>query len=554
MIIFLVCRGQTILRITVLPLVIAALVLAISYAEELRKPQVGLNAQLPALGYELLGDTSLYSLNTTLDQTQLLSELANEELDYLVTTTPLDPVQTNYDVTQIGTITPALIVSFFSETEKISQDEVERLYQHFPDKLLIAKSLAVPGFFWEDWDVTYFATDEVITRVHQDKELVGIIPIQDRVPKVRPVEYEGIFPSASTVLDGRYPLQQNLYLIERMPTRRNRLKQWFTQNFHHQLQLDTANNPYYNPLGVEKKLTAVGDVMLDREVKLAAFEHGWPYLFAQVADHLTKADLAFANLESPIGSRGRFLNMFQAPPEAIESLVYAGFDVVSLANNHSLDYDNEGLFETIEILKEHGIRQVGAGKNILEARSPVIINIDNEVRVGFLAYTETWFCYTREPHNWAATDLLPGVAPAEPGMVIEDVARLQTEADVIVVSFHWGIEYESLPNATQQMLAYAAIDAGADIILGHHPHVLQGIEFYNKGVIAYSLGNFVFDLPDPKTWHSLILDFTLSPDGIRDMTINPAFIQGVQPRLLTDSAKQHGLNYVRQLSSQLLRD
>jgi len=119
----------------------------------------------------------------------------------------------------------------------------------------------------------------------------------------------------------------------------------------------------------------------------------------ETAPFLRSADIAFANLESPIGDKGRFINMFQAPPEAVEGLAFAGFDVVSLANNHALDYHIDGMLETMRLLREYGIAYIGAGRDIQEARSPLIMEVKG-VKVGFLSYTEMWFVHAREPISW----------------------------------------------------------------------------------------------------------------------------------------------------------
>lgn len=242
--------------------------------------------------------------------------------------------------------------------------------------------------------------------------------------------------------------------------------------------------------------------------------------------------------------------MFQAPPEAVQGIAYAGFDVVSLANNHTLDFHIEGMFETMRLLEEHGIDWVGAGQDIHAARSPLIKEIGG-IKVGFLSYTEMWFVYTREPISWQATQDEPGVAPARLETIVDDVTKLRDLVDVVIVSVHWGKEYVHEPTAEQFTLARAAVDAGAHLVLGHHPHVLQGIEFYQHGVIAYSLGNFVFDINLPKTWETMILDFTLSPSGVRDLTIVPAYIFGVQPRILQGSHRDAVYRQIRHYSLKL---
>ena len=139
----------------------------------------------------------------------------------------------------------------------------------------------------------------------------------------------------------------------------------------------------------------------------------------------------------------------------------------------------------------------GWGENIFEARRPRILEIKG-VKVAFLAYTEVGegFTYTRVPHQWAATPELPGAAPVRADFLRQDVKTARGEADLVIVSMHWGKEYDHRPTDFQKALGRIAMDAGADLVIGHHPHVIQGIEFRGRGVIAYSLGNFVFDQGD----------------------------------------------------------
>ncbi|NLM94891.1 MAG: CapA family protein [Firmicutes bacterium] len=302
----------------------------------------------------------------------------------------------------------------------------------------------------------------------------------------------------------------------------------------------------------EVLMMAVGDIMFERKVKGLQLKRGWTYPFEQVAPTLKGADLVFANLECPLGVGGRFLNMFRGEPESVWGLAYGGVDVVSLANNHILDYDNQVLFQTMDILGEAGIGFAGAGRNLAEARTPLIVE-QGGLRIAFLAYTEMWFVYTREPHNWAATDILPGVAPARLDLVKEDVRSARKQADVVVVSFHWGQEYKEEPTQAQYELGRGAVDAGAHLVLGHHPHVLQGVEFYKGGVIVYSLGNFVFDeLRPPLTEESIILQAVLKRGKVEQIDFLPVRIVNCQPRILSSREGRYIIQRIERLSRRLL--
>lgn len=211
--------------------------------------------------------------------------------------------------------------------------------------------------------------------------------------------------------------------------------------------------------------------------------------FRQTADFLSKADLTFINLESPFSDKGRRAEhglVFKAEPEMIEGLVLAGVDVVSTANNHTRDSRSRGVEYTLDWLRQHSIQPVGTGKTAEKAHEGVVV-IRNGIRFGFLAYT-----YDQSNGNWKDVD--DRIAMTDPPEVmVRDVAALKKKADVVIVSMHNGIEYQRKPNKGQIDFARRAIDAGAALVIGHHPHVTQTVENYKDGVIFYSLGNFVFD-------------------------------------------------------------
>ncbi|GAW92404.1 CapA family protein [Calderihabitans maritimus] len=305
------------------------------------------------------------------------------------------------------------------------------------------------------------------------------------------------------------------------------------------------------------QLLAVGDVMLARKVGRLMEEKGLYYPFAKIAARLQSADLTFGNLESPISDRGFPLPRkgiwFRARPETVRALVYSGFDVMSLANNHALDYESPALLQTIEILARNGIASVGAGENLMQARKSVVKTV-NGVRVGFLAYSDMadliwdW----NYPRSMRATEERPGIAPLDEKIILEDIAELRKKVDIVVVSLHWGEEYSDYPTAGQRRLARRLIDAGAHLIIGHHPHTLQGLEVYRHGLIAYSLGNFVFDQNwSLETRQGLILDLVLTPLGIREARIMPIFIHQSQPRIASGEQGQAILEKTVRLSRQL---
>jgi poly-gamma-glutamate synthesis protein (capsule biosynthesis protein) len=237
------------------------------------------------------------------------------------------------------------------------------------------------------------------------------------------------------------------------------------------------------------RLILGGDVMLSRHVGRLARARGdpaWP--FREIAPLFDSADIAFVNLESPFSDRGPRVETgmrFKTEPDMIRGLELAGIDVVSTANNHARDTGSHGVEFTLEWLSRHGIAAAGSGRTADEAHGGAVVE-RNGVRFGFLAYT-----YDQSNGNHRDADLRIAVMDLE--QMRRDVAQLVQRADVIIVSMHAGIEYQPSPNTQQKEFARAAIDAGARVVIGHHPHVTQPWEIYNGGAIFYSLGNLVFD-------------------------------------------------------------
>lgn len=279
------------------------------------------------------------------------------------------------------------------------------------------------------------------------------------------------------------------------------------------------------PAPREQTLLFVGDVMLARGVgaRMKA-EDDWTYPFQKIAPTLRAANLTFGNLECPvsdIGSDRHHLYSFRADPKVIEGLKFAGFDVVSVANNHLYDWGRPALLDTLERLRAAGIRPVGAGANDLEAHYPVLVDLGG-VRIAFLAYVNV------VPREAAAGPDRAGVAWLDSDRVLGDIRFARSLADLVIVSLHWGIEYMTRPEKSQVEFAHRMIDAGADLVVGGHPHVVQPLEEYHGRWIAYSLGNFVFDQKDAATHRGLMLEVTLAGKQISSVrpvpiTIEPSF-------------------------------
>jgi len=299
-------------------------------------------------------------------------------------------------------------------------------------------------------------------------------------------------------------------------------------------------------------IVAVGDIMLGGTAQEVLQKQDYNYPFKNMTPLLSHADIVIGNLEGPLTSIcNSSMNLdkkyvFRSPAEKVApALSKAGFNMLNLANNHILDYGVEGMNDTIDALKSHNIRSVGAGRNISEARDGTIMTTSRG-KLGFLSYSLTF------PESFWATADKPGTAFGHQQQIVEDIKRLNQSADSVIVSFHWGREKTTELRPYQPKLARAAIDAGAALVLGHHPHVLQAIEQYNGGLIIYSLGNFVFGSYSKDAQTSVVARIALidgqfhSAEFTPINVLNPEVI--FQPRILTDSAANEVIDHINQLS------
>lgn len=289
------------------------------------------------------------------------------------------------------------------------------------------------------------------------------------------------------------------------------------------------------PPVADLRLAAVGDVMLGGTAALELGHLGYDYPFERVGALLRGAHLVFGNLEGPLTDSGEAAPekqyVFRSPPDKVApALARAGFRVVSLANNHSMDYGPSGLDVTMAALKHAGIQHVGAGANLDAARRPAFVQAAG-ARLAFLAYSLTF------PEEFWATADRPGTAFGHERHVRADVAAARARADIVIVSFHWGREGTTELRDYQMQLGRAAIDAGAAAVLGHHPHVLQGVERYRDGVILYSLGNFVFGSYSRDATESVVALLAFRGRRVRQVRLLPINVNNVevvfQPRPLT---------------------
>ncbi len=257
----------------------------------------------------------------------------------------------------------------------------------------------------------------------------------------------------------------------------------------------------------EVTLSFAGDIMLARGVKYSVdknFDGDFSKLFENLAS-LKDPDIFFANLEGPVSDAGKDLHnlySFRMDPKVLDVLKNAGIDIVSFANNHVGDWGRTAFDDTRRRLDDAGILYAGSGDNKADAKQPTIIEKD-DIKIGFLGFTDVG------PEWLAATENQSGVLLADDPDLPNIIKNASTQVDVLITSFHWGIEY-SEHNARQTTLAHIAIDNGAKLVIGHHPHVIEATENYKDGLIAYSLGNFIFDQYfSAETMEGMILKVTL---------------------------------------------
>jgi len=249
-------------------------------------------------------------------------------------------------------------------------------------------------------------------------------------------------------------------------------------------------------------LIAVGDVWLGKFAQAYIRDRGLDYPFGDVRDVLDAHDVAFANLEGPITSRGqekvRKQYRLRVDPRQARALTRSSIDVLSLANNHMMDFGETGLTDTIKHLEAWNIRHAGAGEDLDGSHAPAVIEVGG-TQVVFLAYC-AWY-----PAPIHAREDRPGVSPLDREIILEDVRAHKRDDNLVLVSLHWGVQHTDRATSGQVNLAHDIIDAGADAILGHHPHRPQELEVYRGKPIAYSLGNFVFGYYNKIYRHNIAL-------------------------------------------------
>lgn len=287
------------------------------------------------------------------------------------------------------------------------------------------------------------------------------------------------------------------------------------------------------------KLSFVGDVIFASTVENVLRDKGFDYPYTNVKSYLQDADLTIANLESPITSRGvaqKKEYVYRSPAEALKAFAETGFDLVNMANNHILDYGVEGLLDTFDNLDKAGIKHVGAGRNVSEAFQPVIVE-KKGIKIAFLGFSKVVDNADWKAGKYKDGKDRPGVADTYAlEMPIEAIKQAKSKADLVVVIAHWGIERNDMPESYQRDFARKYVDAGADLIIGGHPHVLQGFESYKGKWIAYSTGNFLFTTraDAPKTWDSGVLQAACTKQGGCELKLVPVLTKWALPQIMQE--------------------
>ena len=312
-------------------------------------------------------------------------------------------------------------------------------------------------------------------------------------------------------------------------------------------------------------LTAVGDVFLPGTVRfvdgkiLSSDEGLGKTVLDPVVPYFEKSDINFCNLESSLSNKGnpqagRYA-AFRSYPSMVEVLKKAKIDFVSVANNHTQDYGWEALSDTMDLLRQNGIGFSGGGKNLAEARRPALVE-KKGLTVGLLSYTAN----VNTPFGFKAGEEREGLAPARISPFFqpdhtnrEDVEAMQSDVrqwkpqvDFLVVSFHWGISEGGTHTVAlhQKVIGRHAVNAGADLVLGHHSHALQAVEIYRNKPICYGLGNFVFALEEGFPRETMLFQCTFSPHKVHDVKFLPAYVSRQGRPEVVSPEQGHGLEIV----------
>ncbi|EJR59939.1 hypothetical protein IIO_03298 [Bacillus cereus VD115] len=298
----------------------------------------------------------------------------------------------------------------------------------------------------------------------------------------------------------------------------------------------------------EITITFSGDTMFDWQLRPIIEKNGADYPFQHVKEEITKADISFVNLESAFTTKetkapGQ-LFWIKSDPSTLQAIKNTGYDIVNIGNNHTLDYEQKGLLDTISHVENLKLPYIGAGKNAKDAYTAREMTVKGK-KFKFLSFVRFMPDFT-----WVADDNTPGVANGyDLNLVTKTIKEQKKDADYLIVYMHWGVEKSNRPVDYQKQYVNKMVTAGADAIVGSHPHWLQGFEYYNKVPIAYSLGNFLFpSYVNGKSAETGVLTLTFKGKDVQ-MSFNPYIIRNNQISPVNEEEKRKALEYLQTIST-----
>jgi poly-gamma-glutamate capsule biosynthesis protein CapA/YwtB (metallophosphatase superfamily) len=312
---------------------------------------------------------------------------------------------------------------------------------------------------------------------------------------------------------------------------------------------------YYGKMPVIT-MNAGGDIIPGRHVAQRMARYGTNYPFEKVAPYFNGADIEFGDLECPLTDRVKppYAGMsFVAPSKTIGGIKLLGINVVALANNHSTNFGREAFTDTLELLKANNIEYTGGGYNYDEAHAPAVMDVKG-FKFAFLSYNSIIGSIDATGNQAGVAHVgIPPWYPENPQQIAkmeDDIRKAKANTDFVIVALHWSQEDVYMPSASMRNLAHRACDAGADMVLGSHPHTIQPIEFYNGKFIAYSMGNFIFDqMQRDQTREGFFIKCRFRENLLTGLEMVPYKIYDFsQPRVFEGSSGQYLLDKVLRLS------
>jgi poly-gamma-glutamate capsule biosynthesis protein CapA/YwtB (metallophosphatase superfamily) len=402
------------------------------------------------------------------------------------------------------------VAPFWSHLEGLAWSELQAALTGGPTAPAGASALYLPSDLREELEravgapiaapdsggsVHWLPQSEIPAALASDEGALALLPLEAVDYHVRSLALDGIDLVRGVGPSEDYPLANRLWLtidqdaVEGAPPSLRAAVEGLVDLLRRHFQEQAAPQPI--------RLLATGDIIPARCVYARQLAYDdFRHAFLATADVLRSADITVGSLDASISDAGEPIGCtptfsLLAPARSIEGLTFAGFDVLTVASNHAKDCGasacgDQAFLDTLANLETAGIAAVGGGRNLAEARSARVLTV-NGVRFAFLGYDDIG------SSDYGATEASPGTAPLAFGTLSEDVARARQEADVVIVLNHWGTEYTPVPTERQRGLAREAVNAGATLVIGNHPHAVQAVEFLEGGFVSYALGNFVFD-------------------------------------------------------------